>query len=234
MKQMLALVGGAEMYVPINERLGNEGLFANGTNPVDGVESILLETSIPSTVTTANITAFAYEVVLAPGNTGINIYFRAENSAVVPSNISVSRAGEVKSAVVYKYTGSENYTHYIEIKNIGPALWNSVYTVSIPDGNESASVSISVLKYLSNVLSHSTTTDEQKNTARAMYQYYCLATGIVTPENCQHDGHLHEVISSGAVCKACSSCHTLVEAISPPVISEDKWIDHGEIAPRFE
>ncbi len=218
MKALLNWGAMAQGLHSINtDDLANAGMFARGTNAIDEITSI--SHNAAKATTTNTVTGFAREVILAPEGITFKLYFNCNETD--PSKVTISREGMAATAVeVKEYSGEEEYTHYVEIKNLGARHYNTQYTLSVEAGGETATYTTNALEYFSALLAGGN--DTQKNVAKAMYHYYGLVENTIDVDTCEHNGRAHfEPDGETKSHYACSKCF---ETLSGAVSNDINWI----------
>ena len=187
----------------------NGGIYYGGANPVDGLVSFFdgEQGEVPDGT---SIKFDGYEAYLEPGNTSIKIFFTYEGSEKLTATVQKQDA-DVASITPFK-TGDNSY--YVQISNVGVAVFDKTYTVTVSAGTDSATVSKTMLEYLDTLAFGEDYSTAQQNLAKAMYQFYLQARNI-TVEGCEHIAGTHKTIIGGVYCmtKCCSNCFEVLETI---------------------
>ncbi len=199
--------------------LANAGMFARGTNAIDAVTNIEAPT-LPEKSLTTDVTAFGRQLVLGEEGVSLELYFKSSGE---PTEVTVQRDGMTSPInVTPTHTTAEGYNYCVEIKHVGAALYANTYTLSVKtaEGNGgTAKYYASVIDCLSGYVSSESAA---KDTAKAMYQYYAVATGENYVSECAHGGRAHFApVSETESCYTCSRCYT---ALSGAINNDVNWV----------
>lgn len=189
----------------------NKGIYAAGTNPVNGLVSFFNEeTGAVSNGT--NVRVSGYQAFLEPGNTSMKLYFTYAGSEKLTA--TVEREGSSQVVTLAPVKESEN-TYSVQISNIGVAVFDKAYTVTVKAGSDSASITKTMLEYLDTIAFGDDYSSAQQNLAKAMYQFYVQAMNVEV-EGCQHATETHKILVGGAYCTTvyCSNCFDMIENLA--------------------
>ncbi len=186
----------------------NKGIYAEGTNPVNGLSSFF---EGEGSVSNGNeISVSGYEVYLEPGNTSIKFFFTYTGTERPTATVQKSTGTPV--AITPKSEGNGVYS--VSISNLGVAVFNKEYTVTVSAGSDSASVTKTMLEYLNQIAFEEKYTEAQHNLAKSMYQFYVQAMNV-TVDGCAHATQTHKTIIGGVYCTkvCCSNCFAVIESL---------------------
>ncbi len=162
--------------------LANDGVFARGTNPVSAVTAVVGGEKPPETDKTGTaFTAAGANLMLLENNVALSFSVTSETATAVSVKISRGDKVLVDNSVVGK-----DGVYTAQVGNIGVNLYDDEYTVvfTADTGTPPLTLNVSVLDYLSVKINDSDA--EIKNIAKAMYQFYMLATGNTGAADCTH------------------------------------------------
>ena len=169
-KFMLNYGAMAQKYFNYNtDSLANDGLYANGTNPVTGMSAsdVYGINASNSSATNESILKFTNVNAYLEDTVSLRFYFEYNGSECDVQNLKTYiNSVEYQNEVV---CASEGY--YVLINNIPATRFNNQYHIRISDGKESAEMSYSVLNYLQRKL-EITNDDDFTSLAHSMFQFY--------------------------------------------------------------
>lgn len=171
-----------ETFDESTDAIANDGIYSRDTNPIEGLASIPFNNGAVNS--SEHITGYKYSVSIEPDNTVMNLYVTYTGEGTLSATVSKNN-GEAKETSVIE-TNVEN-VYLVRISNLGVAVYDAAYTVTVTDESETFTATKSVLEYL-NTLAF--TTDENlvkyNDVAKAMYQFYTAARKTVSVESCTH------------------------------------------------
>lgn len=171
-----------ETFDESTDAIANDGIYSRDTNPIEGLVSIPFNNGAVNS--SEHITGYKYSVSIEPDNTVMNLYVTYTGEGTLSATVSKNN-GEAKETSVIE-TNVEN-VYLVRISNLGVAVYDAAYTVTVTDESETFTATKSVLEYL-NTLAF--TTDENlvkyNDVAKAMYQFYTAARKTVSVESCTH------------------------------------------------
>ena len=185
------------------DKLANADLFTAG-NPVDGMLTehfydVPAKESFEDT--NANVTFIGGQVFLQ-SKINLRVYFNC------PDNVTTATVSNGKTTKTVMVKVDNLGRKYVGINNIVATNFNERYTVTV-DGE---SYAYSVLDYAVDTLNSYLATEEQKNTAKALYLFYSATmeytndSYTAAPADCQH-ARTH-MDKTGKI--VCSDCHKAV------------------------
>lgn len=205
------------------DNLANADLFTAG-NPVDGMLTehfydVPAKESFEDT--NANVTFIGGQVFLQ-SKINLRVYFNC------PDNVTTATVSNGKTTKTVMVKVDNLGRKYVGINNIVATNFNERYTVTV-DGE---SYAYSVLDYAVDTLNSYLATEEQKNTAKALYLFYSATmeytndSYTAAPADCQH-ARTH-MDKTGKI--VCSDCHKAVAnaAIKLDVSSNTAKLTAGE------
>lgn len=199
---------GAAADVFFNESASseiNEGIFSRGTNPVDDVTAIYTDASSVVKTETDNIKVEGTQVFLDAGNTTMTFYFAYEGSNKLTATVQKADGTPVEAPVLYN---AEENLYLVNIHNVGVAVFDRLYTVSVSEENVegTATAGIKMIEYLNRIAFNAELTAENRNLAKAMFQFYTQTMNTVT--ECDHLGGLHNSYDMDGANEhvSCSKC----------------------------
>ena len=138
---------GAMAQVVFNDAadaLANEGVYSNGTNPIDSLAAIpYTEGSVSES---ENIKGKKYLVSVKPANTEMSLFVNYTGEGTLRATVS-KNGGEEKATEITET--AEQGVYAVNISNLGVAVYDAAYTVKITDSNgETFTATKSVLEYL--------------------------------------------------------------------------------------
>ena len=180
----------------------NEGVYSGNTNPVGGLLAFYEGEGAVSNGT--NVKVSGYQAYLEPGNTSMRFYFTYTGSERLTATVTKEGAAPVNVSLVKE---DDAGTYYVSVSNLGVAVFNKAYTVTVNAGEDSATVTKTMLEYLNAIAFGDTYTAAQQNLAKSMYQFYLQAMNV-TVEGCAHETTTHNVKDGGVYCERvyCSNC----------------------------
>ena len=202
MRALLNWGAMAQMYFSdVDSSEINGGYYSRGTNPVN--DAITFFEGEGAVNDGALIDIVGWQLFLDPGQTTMRVYFDYAGEGTLSTFVQK----EGKTPVKVQYEWDEQYELYcVNIDNVGAAVYNKNYTVTITDSNgDTASITKSVLEYLNRIAFSSEYTDKQQNLARSMYQFYTHAENTVV--ECDHTSGLYSAYAAGSneemICSTC-------------------------------
>jgi len=229
------LTWGAMADVNFNEVADskiNDYVYSSGTNPVVGLkEAFAVKTE--NVVQGEAVEAAGYQMFLEAGSTTMRMYFTYEGDATA-LKATISKAGNAAvSAPVLADADVENL-YYVNIYNVGVAVYNKAYTVTVSAGEDSASITKTALEYLNTIAFEGEYNDAQRNLAKSMYQFYVCAQNVDVAD-CAHDA-THKILvkidGKDAEQKICSLCFENVATHN--LVSSNKVVNaDGSIAYEY-
>jgi len=202
MKALLNWGAMSEMFFDkITTPTANEGLYGRNTNPVQ--DAVAFFNAEGAVTPSEHITGVSYEVCLDPGNTVMRfkVAYTGANAANLKAYVT---KGDVTVETGLQSLGNGEYC--VNIHNVGVAVYNTPYTVTVTDGTETFEATKTVLEYL-NTLAFTGEDAAQRNIARSMYQFYTHAMGTVNAETCGHTKlHMATTTDGKSEYIACSDC----------------------------
>ena len=189
----------------------NKGIYAGETNPVNGLVSFFNEEA-GAVSNGTNVSVSGYQAFLEPGNTYMKLYFTYTGSEKLTA--TVEREGSSQVVTLAPVKESEN-TYSVQISNIGVAVFDKSYTVTVKAGSDSASITKTMLEYLDTIAFGEAYSSAQQNLAKAMYQFYVQAMNV-TVEGCEHATETHKILVGGVYCTTvcCSNCFDVVQNLA--------------------
>lgn len=155
--------------------LANDGLYAINTNPINGVSSIgYTEGEVTDS---EHIKGDKLTLSIDPDDIVFHFYVTYTGDGTISATVSRNGSNERNATVEDLGNGS----YRVNITNVGVAVFDSAYTVKVSDGEETFTVTKSVMEYLSKLASDA----EYGEVAKSMYQLYTVAMNK-TNANCQH------------------------------------------------
>ena len=201
------------------------GYFTHGTNPAAAVtESFAEETD--GVVNGETVKVAGYQLFLEQGNTFLRMYFTYQGEERLTATIQKDgeEVADSSVAIVHKDKDEANL-YYVNINNVGVAVYDAEYTVTVKAGEDSASVTKTALEYL-NTIAFDTKllgfTETQKTLAKSMYQFYVHAKGKA-PTECAHE-FKHKSIENNKEYDVCSNCFEKFETHN--VITSGKTVNN--------
>ena len=225
-----------ETFDESTDAIANDGIYSRDTNPIDGLASIPFNNGAVNS--SEHITGYKYSVSIEPDNTVMNLYVTYTGEGTLSATVSKNN-GEAKETSVIE-TNIEN-VYLVRISNLGVAVYDAAYTVTVTDESETFTATKSVLEYL-NTLAF--TTDENlvkyNDVAKAMYQFYTAARKSVSFENCKHTATHWLAVDENTSLVECSGCFTVfggaignnVERFHPAEAIVNKGSNHAESLDR--
>lgn len=146
------------------DSLANEGLYADA-NPVDGMTTDHLYDAQKGEKNDTESIKFLGATAYFQSSVRLSVYFNAPEGATV----KISDGNRTESARVYK----DETGYFVNINNIASFNFNKVFTIKVTSGSETATAKYSVLGYAQQLVdSYKVTDNTQKDTAKALYQFY--------------------------------------------------------------
>ncbi len=172
--------------------LANVNVFARSTNPV----SVVNGTTVPVPERGAIDTAFkSANVELSEGTIAMNFLVDLAGSDIEGE---YTREG-LDAPVALDVTHVSGTMYRVSIRNISVQNFDKVYTLTVDDGNGPYNAEYSVLEYINYLATAGSKdangnefTTDQRNVAKAMYQFYQAATGKTGAATCAH-GNVSQV-----------------------------------------
>ncbi len=191
----------------------NGDIYSGRRNPVHGLVSFFSGEGEISDNSVIDVVG--YELFLEEGNTAMEFFFvysgEDKLSAIIERDgVQVGTATPIKG---------ENGIYAVRISNVGVAVFDKTYTVTITDGTSSASVSKTVLEYLNTIAFDDKYDEAQRNLAKSMYQFYVQAMNVKI-EGCEHQNGTHKTLDSGEGCEIvyCSNCFEIYKQIDHNIV----------------
>ncbi len=201
------------------DSLANENIYSNGTNPINGVTTQFY-TGKGEVTSGSTITGHEYSITLNEGNTSLNFYVKYSGSETLSA--TVSKDGGTPDNTDVENVGSGIYA--VRINNVGVAVYDKPYTVTITDGSDTFTATKTVLENL-NTLSFATGENAKYNDiAKSMYQFYILARNKTSAGSCKHAAS-HCIASKSTSIVECSACFTTQGTV--PFYSDASAINNG-------
>ena len=189
----------------------NKNVYTDGTNPVNGLVSFFNEEA-GAVSNGTNVKVSGYQAFLEPGNTMMKLYFTYAGSERLTATVQKEGSSQVVTLAPVKE--SEN-TYSVQISNIGVAVFDKAYTVTVKAGSDSASITKTMLEYLDTIAFGDAYSSAQQNLAKAMYQFYVQAMNVKV-EGCEHATETHKILVGNVYCKTvyCSNCFEVVQNLA--------------------
>ena len=193
----------------------NKGIYVEGTNPVNGLVSFF-EGEGGAVSNGTSVMVSGYQAFLEPGNTSMKLYFTYTGDEKLTA--TVQREGSSQTVTLYPIKEDDG-SYSVQLSNIGVAVFDKAYTVTVSAGADSASVTKSMLEYLNTISFGEDYNSAQQNLAKSMYQFYIQARNI-TVEGCEHT-QTHKIFLKGTYCMAvcCSNCFKATEHINHEMVN---------------
>ena len=196
----------------------NAGIFVRNSNPIFNLNSISAESGSLQNGTT--ITGDTMNFELSADNNAFIFYVNYTGEGELTATVAKD-GGEAKETRVEKVAEGR---YRVKIVNVSPNLFNTPYTVTITDGNDTFVAKKAVVEYLSVLLAQCNDDGNLStgNVVRAMYQLYQITAGETGADTCTH-GRTNFIYwaaaGNGTAYVKCSKCFTEIghQAISDSV-----------------
>ncbi len=216
------------------DSLANTGIYTKDTNPIDAVgnDTIVFASHDPVTRDgnaftntgygqDGNTAAYA-SLLLARNDIALRFYiYTNKDNTYSASDLTatINRSGYESAKELTVHATETAGKFYVEVTNISVTLFDKVYDLNVTakDGS-TLSVSLSVLEYLDLIVEgkSDTPSEEQKATAKALYQFYTLANAEVHSSiaaSCQHGTTHWRANGSTASYLECSLCFAEIKNV---------------------
>ncbi len=216
------------------DSLANTGIYTKDTNPIDAVgnDTIVFTSHDPVTRDGNAFTNTGYgedgntaasaSLLLARNDIALRFYiYTNKDNTYSASDLTatINRSGYESAKELTVHATKTAGKFYVEVTNISVTLFDKVYDLNVTakDGS-TLSVSLSVLEYLDLIAEgkSDTPSEEQKATAKALYQFYTLANAEVHSSiaaSCQHGTTHWRANGSTASYLECSLCFAEIKNV---------------------
>ena len=201
MRTLLNWGAMAEIYFSDTESSSiNEDYYSRGTNPVnDVVEFCEAEGAVNDGEL---IDVAGWQLILAPGDTTMRFYFDYAGGGRLSAYVQKENAEQVATGIT---RDEETGLYCVNIHNLGVAVYDKNYTVTVSDGTDTASITKNAIEYLNTIAFSSDFTSKQNDLAKSMYQFYTHALDKVGA--CDHTGGLYSAyVDDTTEEMVCSNC----------------------------
>ena len=162
-------------------RLANAGLFGE-SNPIDNMTAAnMIGVTTSEKPEPANGVEFLHSQAFLQDTVQLRVYFNAPEGATAKLKRNDEYVGGDDNPTEFKIWTEEGTGYrYVNINNVAAHNFDVKFTVEINVDGKATSMDCSVLEYALRALESYKTTDEQKDTARAIYLYYAWMKNYVT------------------------------------------------------
>lgn len=164
LKAMLNYGAMAQKYFGYNtENLANDGLYADGTNPVDGFTTANMINKKNWSATPTSTISFQSAGCSLDGKVAIKIHMGYTGNGTLKLTLGDGQGFEIEDIF---YNDNDGCGDYALINGIPATKFDNLYTIEVTDGKETATGCFSVLNYAD--LSFAANPD----LSAALYLYY--------------------------------------------------------------
>lgn len=167
--------------------LANKDLYTKENNPVNGMISEHFYDAEEKEVVTGGTVAFKGANVFLQDRITMRIYFEyAEGFNTENTTVAISRNGEFVGEGYNVHLDKDTGYYFVNIHNVSAHNFDVQYTVEVKDDAakaSSASFTYSVLGYALDTLNSYLSSEEQKDTAKALYLYYAWMKNYATTKD---------------------------------------------------
>ncbi len=206
MRALLNWGAMAQMYFSdVDSSEINGGYYSRGTNPVN--DAITFFEGEGAVNDGALIDIEGWQIFLDPGVTTMKLYFSYAGSERLEAYVQKEDEEPVK---VQLAIDADTDLYYVNVHNLGAAVYDKEYTLTVTDGTDTASVTKTALEYLNTVAFNDGFSDKQQDLAKAMYQFYTHAMDKVG--ECDHTSGLYSAqVEDATEAMLCSKCLAVID-----------------------
>lgn len=218
LKSMLNYGAMAQIAFGYNtDNLANEGLYAEGTNPVYGMSlsDMINAPDWGSTLETTGTFFFSSATAVLTGKAALKLYvaYDGDYSKVSLKVSGGSNRDDGRDVYVDDILYQEGSNYYAQINNIPATKYNNLYPVELTDGTTTIKGSFSMLNY-AQILFGDGSNEVLANAACAMYHYYVWTTAYVNGAKLGTTDI--EKATEGLVKTDCTHSRTYIDLVGVP------------------